>query len=236
MVRPMEILHEWDLQIDVDGVLRGQGADPAVLRSRSPRLVACAEQALQEGLQFLEPAVAYRRLRVEALQHEKLRLEDGQCLAGPLIAQHLGPAQEVVVLICTVGDALEAHAQQVIASNAVLGLALDGVGSAAAEALATEACLLLEEEAAQRGMEATIPLSPGMIGWPVEVGQPQLFGLIDAAQVGVTLTSYSMMTPRKSLSMVLGLGEGVNQGGRTCDYCYMKETCRYQDHYEPSIA
>lgn len=232
----MDILREWDLQIDVDGVLRGQGADPAVLRSRSPRLVACAEQALEEGLQFLQPAVAYRRLRVEALQHEQLQLQGDQHLSGPLIAQHLGPAQEVVVLICTVGDALEAHAQQVIASNTVFGLALDGVGSAAAEALATEACLLLEEEAAQRGMEATIPLNPGMIGWPVEVGQPQIFALMDAQKVGVTLTSYAMMTPRKSLSMVLGLGEGVNRGGRTCDYCHMKETCRYQDHYEPNIA
>ena len=55
----MHILREWDLQIDVDGVLRGQGADPAIIRSRSPRLVACAEQALEEGLQYLQPAVAY---------------------------------------------------------------------------------------------------------------------------------------------------------------------------------
>jgi hypothetical protein len=232
----MEILREWDLSVDVDGVLRGQGADPAVVRSRSPRLVACAENALEEGLRLLEPAVAYRRLQVESLQHERLHLQGGQRLSGSLIAQHLGPAQEVVVLACTVGNALEAHAQQVMADNMLLGLALDGVGSVAAEALATEACLWLEEEAAQRGMEATIPLSPGMIGWPVEEGQPQIFALLDAAEVGVTLTSATMMLPRKSLSMVLGLGADVSQGGRTCDYCHMKETCRYQDHHDHNIA
>lgn len=226
----MEILREWDLSIDVDGVLRGQGADPAVVRSRSPRLVASAEQALEEDLRLLEPAVAYRRLQVESLQHERLHLQGGQRL------QHLGPAQEVVVLACTVGNALEAHAQQVMAANTLLGLALDGVGSAAAEALATEACLWLEEEAAQRGMEATIPLSPGMIGWPVEEGQPQSFSLLDAGEVGVTLTSATMMLPRKSLSMVLGLGADVSQGGRTCDDCHMKETCRYQDHYDHNVA
>lgn len=227
----MDILREWTLRVDVDGVLRGQGADPAVIRSRSPRLVAFAEQALEEGLKLVEPVVAYRRLQIESLQHESLRLQGGQCLSGSLIAQHLGPAQEVVVLVCTVGNALEAHVQQIMATNMMLGLALDGVGSAAAEALATEACLLLEDEAAQRGMEATIALSPGMIGWPVEKGQPQIFALLDAGEVGVTLTSATMMAPRKSLSMVLGLGADVSQGGRTCDYCHMKETCRYQDHW-----
>jgi hypothetical protein len=232
----MEILREWDLQIDVDGVLRGQGANPAVIRSRSPRLVAFAEQALEEGVRFLEPVVAFSRFKVKSLQHERLHLEGDRRLAGPLISQHLGPAQEVVVLVCTIGSALEANAQQVIASSTLLGLALDGVGSAAAEALATEACLTLEEEAAQRGMEATIPLSPGMIGWPVAEGQPQIFALLNAEEAGITLTNTTMMVPRKSLSMVLGLGVGVNQGGRTCDYCHMKETCRYQDHYDHKLA
>jgi hypothetical protein len=85
-------------------------------------------------------------------------------------------------------------------------------------------------------MEATIPLSPGMIGWPVSVGQSQIFSLMDARDVGVTLSSSTMMIPRKSLSMVLGFGAEINQRGRTCDYCHMRETCRYQDHYEQNTT
>ena len=38
----MSILTDWDYHLDVDGVLKGQSADPAVIRKRSPRLVEIA--------------------------------------------------------------------------------------------------------------------------------------------------------------------------------------------------
>jgi hypothetical protein len=39
------------------------------------------------------------------------------------------------------------------------------------------------------------------------------------------------MVPLKSLSMVLGSGPEVDNSGRVCDYCTLKNSCRYQDHY-----
>jgi hypothetical protein len=70
-----------------------------------------------------------------------------------------------------------------------------------------------------------------MVGWPVEQGQPQIFDLLNAGEIGVQLTESMMMIPRKSLSLVLGVGRELIAGGRTCDYCSMKETCRYREHY-----
>ena len=32
-------------------------------------------------------------------------------------------------------------------------------------------------------------------------------------------------------STVLGIGENLQAGTRTCDYCSMRGTCRYQEHY-----
>jgi hypothetical protein len=81
-------------------------------------------------------------------------------------------------------------------------------------------------------METTIPLSPGMIGWSVAEGQSQIFALLDAAEIGVGLTEHGVMIPPKSLSMVLGIGPNMGTAGSTCDYCSMRETCRYQDHYD----
>jgi len=77
-------------------------------------------------------------------------------------------------------------------------------------------------------MQSTIPLSPGMIGWPVEESQHQIFALLDASRVGVVLTESSVMIPVKSISMVLGLGHDVSSDSRICDYCTMRETCRYR--------
>jgi hypothetical protein len=227
----MPLLRDWNLPIDVDQILRGQGADPAAIRARRPALVQAAEQALQEGLVHLAPVAAYRELAIESLRHERLVLQGGGELTGPLIAQHLRSAQQVVILICTIGDALERLVSRAMSEDPVRGLALDGLGSAAAEGLAAAAATHFEDRAKAQGLQTTIPLSPGMVGWPVEEGQAQVFSLVDADQAGITLTPGGMMIPRKSISLVLGVGQDVAAEGRACDFCNLRETCRYQDHY-----
>lgn len=227
----MPILRDWELKLDVDRVIRAQGADPVVIRSRSPQVVHLAQKALQEGGPYLQPAVLWETFPVDSLRHERLLLHGEKFLQGQLIAQHLAGASQVIVMLCTIGHLLEEHASHVMNDDLAYGLALDGVGSAATEALANEACHLFEEQAQGEGLKTTIPLSPGMVGWTVEHGQAQIFALLDGETVGVRLNSSGVMAPRKSLSMALGLGQDVGQLGSTCDYCSMRETCRYQDHY-----
>ena len=225
------IVRDWALDIDVDMVLRGQGADPAAIRQRRPRLVEIAEQAIVDGKALLEPAVVYRSFDVTSLRHERLALAGGAHLSGSLLAQHLGPAEHVVLMVCTIGDAIEQRVGDALRSDPAYGLALDGFGSVAVEVLGVAACKHFEDQAAAEGRRTSIPLSPGMIGWPVDVGQWQIFGLLDAGQIGVTLTESAQMIPRKSTSMVLGVSRTPFSEGRTCDFCTLRETCRYQDHY-----
>lgn len=221
-----------DLKIDVDGVLRGQGADPEIIRSRSPRLVDTAQKALEESRNLLEPQVLVDELEVARVQHDTLELVGGKTLTGPLVTGHLVGAEKIVVAVCTVGDKIDEYASQVMADDIVLGLAVDGLGSAAVEALANRLCREIELEAERDGLQTTIPLSPGMIGWSVEAGQAVIFSLTDPDQIGVTLSPHYLMVPRKTLSMIMGVGPGINSGERICDYCAMRETCRYQDAYQ----
>jgi len=231
MIEGQHVARNWDLKIDADMVLRGQGADPAAIRQRQPRLVEIAERASTEGSRLIAPAVVYRRLLVESLRHERLTLAGGALLAGPLLAQHMAPAQQMILMICTIGGALEQRVALGMDRDPAYALALDGFGSAAAEALGVAACTRFEEQAAREGMHTSVPLSPGMIGWPVEVGQLQIFSLLDAEAISVTLTDSAMIVPRKSTSIVLGLSRTPFSEGRTCDFCALRETCRYQDHY-----
>lgn len=226
----MPVLHDWELILDVDQVLRGQGADPAVIRQRSPRLVQLAERAIEEGTPLLKPAMLYQRWAVEGIRHEHIHLEGDAQLQGKLVAQHLAPAREVLVILCTIGVDLEKKVSQVMQEDTAYALALDGLGSAGVEALANAACRRFELEAVAAGLETSIPLSPGMLEWPVEQGQPQIFNLLQAEDIGVRLTPSSVMIPRKSLSMVIGIGESMVTG-TTCDYCSMRDVCLYQDHY-----
>ena len=221
-----------DLDINVDAVLRGQGADPDIIRSRSPRLIDVSEKAIETSLHLLEPQILVEELEVSSYQHEILELENDKKLSGPLVTGHLVGARSVIVAVCTVGSKIDQYASEVMEEDIVLGLAIDGVGSAAVEALANAVCRQIELDAADSEYQTTIPLSPGMIGWDVEIGQPLIFDIMEPAKIGVELTPYHLMVPRKSLSMLIGVGPGINSGERICDFCAMRETCRYQDQYE----
>jgi hypothetical protein len=227
----MPILDQWDLRLDADAVLRGQGADPNILRLRRPRLFEIASQVLNEALPIIHSQVLYERFPVDAIQHTRVRLAVGNELKGEALTQHLGPAQEVLAVLCTIGSDLEELASLAMETERVYGFALYGVGSAAVEALANAACLYFEEQAAQLGWQTTIPLSPGMIGWSVEEGQPQIFSLLEGSQIGVQLTELAIMLPMKSLSPVLGLDSDLNRQGTTCDYCTMRNFCKYQANH-----
>ena len=227
----MDTLHDWSLNIDADMVLRAQGADPAVLRSRRSKAIAIAEQAIASGLPLLAPVVGYRRLPVKTLRHERLILGNDACLSGPLIAQHLYAAQEVIALVCTIGLSLETRASECFKHDPALGMALDSVGSIAVDMLGAAACCHFESCAAAESLKTTLPLSPGLLGWPVAAGQRELFALVDAEAIGVQLNENCMMIPHKSTSFVIGLGTDVTQAGRPCDFCNMRETCHFQEHY-----
>jgi hypothetical protein len=227
----MPVLADLEVDIDIDKVLRGMGGDPAQLRARRPQLVEIAEWAIEEGRMLLEPAASYSQYIVHSLSHERLSLGDKRFLSGPLITEHLAPTREIAAILCTIGGNLEEVVSQLILEDPIRGLALDGLGNAAIEILANKICSILDEQAQESGFSTTIPLSPGMIGWPVEVGQRQIFSLVDGSSIGLSLEESLMMRPRKSISMVVGIGEALGVKSRTCDYCSLKETCRYQDHY-----
>jgi hypothetical protein len=227
----MPVLTDLNLQLSVDQILKTEGVDPEVARAKNPALVSIAERALQTGFPLIEPVVAYRSLKVKSVKHERVMLEDAGVLTGKLVALHLGPAQQAVVMVCTIGRALESYASAVLPDDPAYGFALDALGTVAVEALTVAACRNFGEIGAAEGLQTTLPLSPGMDGWNTARGQAQIFALVEPKEAGVELTDSGMMVPQKSLAFVIGLGEEVQNNGRICDYCSLRWSCRYQDQY-----
>lgn len=227
----MQTIDDWELTLDIDRVLRGQGADPEIIRTRSPNLVDVAERAIAEGSPLLKPRLIYRRMALESVMHERLLLRGGDKLRSRLLAKHLSPAKEIVLVVCTIGAEIDSLVAGAFKADPLFSLSLDGLGNAAVEDLANQACRRFEKAARDERMEVSIPLSPGMQGWSVDDGQDQIFGLLPAQKIGVKLNRSRMMSPNKSLSMVIGMGEHLAGGGRQCDFCMLNKTCRYKDLY-----
>jgi hypothetical protein len=233
----MPILNQWEFTLTPDDVLRSQGADPEVIKQRRPALIKVTENAIIRGMPLLQPQVLYEKYTVSGLVHERLDLVSASSnskkphLSGQLIAQHLARSQAVIIMVCTIGSLLDEMISSIFKLDPSLAVAMDGVGSAAVESLAIQACNYFEAQVESEGLKTTMPLNPGMVGWSVERGQPEIFTLLDSEEIQVTLNESCMMSPNKSLSMVLGVGKDVSSVGTSCDYCSLKGVCKYQNHY-----
>jgi hypothetical protein len=223
----MEFLTDFNLTLGEDDVLRGEGADPAIVRATKPSMLNAASLALDEGCSKLHPATLINRSRVLEHRHERILLQDGKELASPLLARHLAGAEQVVLALTTIGSELEDHASSRMEKNPLLGMALDGLGNAAVELLGEQVCMRIGKQAEASGLTASTPLSPGEPDWPVETGQPQIFSLLDPFLVGITLTSGGMMIPKKSISFVVGIGPDMSRDD-FCELCSFNERCRYR--------
>jgi hypothetical protein len=111
------------------GNLRGQGADPSILRTRSPGLARVAEQAIQEGRSLFQPKVSFVDFAIKGVRHERLNLVGGGYLEGELIIQHLAKAKSLWVILCTIGESLEKRISEMMPRNMVYALVMDGVVS-----------------------------------------------------------------------------------------------------------
>lgn len=95
----------------------------------------------------------------------------------------------------------------------------DCIGSEIAEATADLMQKQLAKECQQEGYGITNRYSPGYCGWNIKE-QYKLFSLLDEEYAcGIRLMQSGLMYPIKSVSGIIGIGEGVKQREYGCLQC-----------------
>jgi hypothetical protein len=147
--------------------------------------------------------------------------------AGPL-GLEIRPGGRLALGLVTIGDALERQVTSLLAQGeATRALLLDAAGSAAAE----EAAATLERRI--RGGKPARRFSPGYGAWPI-TAQRALFELLPHEEIEVRLLPSCLMTPRKSVSFAVWLGEedaAVGEdacGPARCEICGLT-SCAYRE-------
>jgi hypothetical protein len=179
---------------------------------------------------LLEPAVAYEICSITEMSSSQVSLEGNAVVHGPLLPSLLPEAKELAVAVCTIGPKLEKQATDYFDQEEPLrGILLDGIGSTAVDSLTQEVCKFMVGEASSRGYQVSSPLNPGMPGLPI-TEQWQLLKMVPAREIGVSLTSSGIMVPRKSTSMVMGIGPQMTTWTRAevCASCSLRKTCPYR--------
>lgn len=142
---------------------------------------------------------------------------------GRIITRQLRGSQRYAFFVATAGMEFEEFQHKLKASGDMVKIFItDAIGSVIAEKAADRMEELLENLISPGGWHHTNRFSPGYCGWHVSE-QQSLFPLFNTdAPCGVTLTDSSLMTPIKSVSGVIGLGENVRKLEYTCGLCDFK--------------
>jgi hypothetical protein len=171
-----------------------------------PAIRDAAEDAVREARRLIEPRVALWRGAVTVEGHDgHVTLDGVHAFSSRLLARVLGDSCEAYALVLTIGAALEERVDALFGAQAALeGFLLDTAGWAAVMRLGQAVRQRLLAEERSRGRSVTHRVAPGYGDWPLEE-QSALLRVFGDARLPVTLTEYSLLLPRKSISGVLGV-------------------------------
>ena len=147
-------------------------------------------------------------------------------LQGNDILRHLEGCGSCVLLACTLGAGVDAALRAAGASDMAYAVVLDALASVAVEQTADAAEQTLRNE---EGQFLTGRFSPGYGDYPIAV-QNDLLRLLDAPRkIGLCATPAHLLTPRKSVTAVLGVAGHPVTGRRAgCANCALRERCAYR--------
>jgi hypothetical protein len=226
----MSVIRDIPLSLKTREVLRRQGLGGGAKVRPEIKILIRELLASVKKTRLLEPAVAYEYYTVSSMNGSQISLEGDKAIHGPLIPAIFPEAKELAVLLCTIGPRLEKQVTDYSKSGeAMRGMILDGIGSTAVDMIALEVLRRLASEVSSRGHEISSPVNPGMPGFPL-TEQWNLLGLVKAAEIGVSLTASGVLVPRKSASMVIGIGPRMTRWteAEACARCSLRETCHYK--------
>jgi len=215
----MPVIRDIPLSLKTREVLRREGfREHSKVRPEIKGLILELLASVKKA-HLLEPAIAYEIYSITQMDQQQLSLEG--LLPG---------AKELAVAVGTIGPRLEKQVTDYTNQGEPLrGLLLDGIGSAAVDSLTQEVCKFIAGEVLSRGYQVSSPISPGMPGIDI-TEQWQLLKMVPSGEIGVSLTSYGVMVPRKSASMVMGIGPKMKTWTRAqvCAHCHLSKTCPYR--------
>ena len=144
------------------------------------------------------------------------------------LAQHLAGCQELFLFAATLGIKVDIAIRRLTLNSAAEGAAAQAVAAALLETYCDACCAELEAKLAP-GLKLWSRFSPGYGDWPIGV-QPLVAAALDTARrAGLCVTENDLMTPRKSVTALLGLSDHPVKGRLAgCGHCVLNTRCEYR--------
>lgn len=178
--------------------------------------------------------VKYVDISIDAKQNAVFIKNSSVKFTGTAICNHLDGCEKAVLICATLSVEADKLIRLEQLQDVMRGLVVDCCASEAIEQL----CNSIEEEIRQEqnGLYSlTSRFSPGYGDLPLEV-QKDFLSLLDAQKrIGLYSTSESILTPRKSVTAIIGLYDfnkkrdiKVDTIASKCDSCNMRDKCKFR--------
>ena len=148
-------------------------------------------------------------------------------LPGQDLKRHLRGCGRAAVFCATLSAQVDALIRRWESGDMLRALALDCSAAAAVEQMCDQ--IELELQGHFPGCSFPFRYSPGYGDLPLELQNP-LLDLLDAPRrVGLCASASHILTPRKSVTAILGAADGpIQPTVRSCLGCPARESCQYR--------
>lgn len=177
------------------------------------RLLKSMDEAEKLLLSAAKPKAVYKILNREDIKTE-----------GISIKKHLEGCHKVAVMAVTLGIGVDNLIRKMQIKDMAAAVIMDRGASILVDSL----CDKFEDYIKERIEEyTTARFSPGYGDSPLEM-QKHIISYLDGQRtVGISITSGSLMIPRKSVTALIGLSDHPVTGRlATCNECVLKEKCK----------
>lgn len=174
-------------------------------------------------LNVIEPRYCYKVFDTEVKEDCVILKGSELVLHGQSITEHLKDCEKAVVMCATLSDKVDKLLRKNEISNMVNALITDALANAAIEQVCDEAEKIFMKDF--DGYNATWRFGVGYGDFPITT-QKLLLETLDAGKrIGVCATESCILTPRKSVTCIVGLSKSEVSSVKSCDNCNMRDKC-----------
>lgn len=173
----------------------------------SPEIDQMVEDTIADTAYLLNPRGIIKTVDITGKDGDRSLIEcdnGAYLIQGANIYKHLEECEKITLMAVTVGPDLDGEIDRFfVEQKPTLAIIYDAIGSDGAERAADHVNQYVINEAKRKGYTTRFRFSPGYGGWTVE-NQADLIDYLEAGQIGIRVSNMGQMSPRKSVSAVIG--------------------------------
>ena len=219
-------MDERNIQVDISEAYRylgGRGTPDESIESELKRAAALIMENIRP--RSVTKVCEIERSGALTLKGTQLRLE------GKSISALLHDSELCVIFCATIGNNVDDLVRTWLFRDTAFAAMLDACASSAVESFCDSLQGELEDESASQGLYITDRFSPGYGDLPLDV-QPEFCSVLDTARkIGVVVGESLLMTPKKSVTAVIGISKNPQKHFTTgCANCERINSCRFREN------